>query len=43
MRLLNFEVGLDQPLFLIAVPCVIESADLAQETAGYLQELTAEL
>ena len=43
MRLLNFEVGLDQPLFLIAGPCVIESADLAQETAGYLQELTAEL
>ncbi len=43
MRLLNFEVGLDQPLFLIAGPCVIESADLAQETAGYLQELTEEL
>ena len=43
MRLLNFEVGLDRPLFLIAGPCVIESADLAQETAGYLQELTAEL
>ncbi|MFZ1575691.1 MAG: 3-deoxy-8-phosphooctulonate synthase [Chromatiaceae bacterium] len=43
MRLLDFEVGLDRPLFLIAGPCVIESADLAQETAGYLQELTAEL
>jgi 2-dehydro-3-deoxyphosphooctonate aldolase (KDO 8-P synthase) len=43
MRLLNFEVGLDRPLFLIAGPCVIESAGLAQETAGYLQELTAEL
>ena len=43
MRLLNFEVGLDRPLFLIAGPCVIESADLAQETAGYLQELTGEL
>ncbi|MBP7983572.1 MAG: 3-deoxy-8-phosphooctulonate synthase, partial [Chromatiaceae bacterium] len=33
----------DRPLFLIAGPCVIESADLAQETAGYLQELTGEL
>ncbi len=43
MRLLNFEVGLDRPLFLIAGPCVIESAGLAQETAGYLKELTEEL
>lgn len=43
MRLLNFEVGLDSPLFLIAGPCVIEGEGLAQETAGYLQELTAEL
>lgn len=43
MRLLNFEVGLDCPLFLIAGPCVIEGEGLAQETAGYLQELTAEL
>ena len=43
MRLLNFEVGLDCPLFLIAGPCVIEGAGLAQDTAGYLQELTAEL
>jgi 2-dehydro-3-deoxyphosphooctonate aldolase (KDO 8-P synthase) len=43
MRLLNFEVGLDQPLFLIAGPCVLESAELAQHTAGYLRELTTEL
>ncbi|MBK8637805.1 MAG: 3-deoxy-8-phosphooctulonate synthase [Chromatiaceae bacterium] len=43
MRLLNFEVGLDRPIFLIAGPCVIESPGLAQEVAGYLQELTAEL
>lgn len=43
MRLLNFEVGLDRPLFLIAGPCVIESAGLAQETAGYLKELAEEL
>ena len=29
MNLCGFEVGLDQPLFLIAGPCVIESRDLA--------------
>ncbi len=40
MRLGNFEVGLDHPLFLIAGPCVIESAGLAQETAGALKEMT---
>ncbi len=39
MKLLDFEVGLDQPLFLIAGPCVIESVGLAQETAGRLQEM----
>ena len=43
MRLHDFEVGLDQPLFLIAGPCVIESAALAQETAGALREMTADL
>ena len=43
MHLLDFEVGLDQPLFLIAGPCVLESAELAQHTAGYLRELTTEL
>jgi 2-dehydro-3-deoxyphosphooctonate aldolase (KDO 8-P synthase) len=43
MELLHFEVGLDQPLFLIAGPCVLESAELAQHTAGYLRELTTEL
>ena len=43
MRLLNHEVGLDQPLFLIAGPCVLESDELAQHTAGYLRELTTEL
>ncbi len=36
MRLPDFEVGLDRPLFLIAGPCVIESEALAQETAGQL-------
>lgn len=39
MKLCNFDVGLDYPLFLIAGPCVIESEALALETAGYLKEL----
>ncbi len=43
MKLCGFEVGLGQPLFLIAGPCVIESLELARETAGRLKELTAEL
>ncbi|MEJ2059560.1 MAG: 3-deoxy-8-phosphooctulonate synthase [Gammaproteobacteria bacterium] len=43
MKLCGFEVGLDQPLFLIAGPCVIESEALALETAGQLKELTARL
>ncbi len=43
MRLVDFEVGLDQPIFLIAGPCVIESEGLAQETAGSLQEITTAL
>jgi 2-dehydro-3-deoxyphosphooctonate aldolase (KDO 8-P synthase) len=43
MRLTGFEVGLDRPLFLIAGPCVVEGADLAQETAGMLKEIAGEL
>ncbi len=43
MKLCGFEVGLDRPFFLIAGPCVIESEQLAIDTAGYLRELTAEL
>jgi 2-dehydro-3-deoxyphosphooctonate aldolase (KDO 8-P synthase) len=43
MRLCDFEVGLEQPIFLIAGPCVIESEALALETAGQLKALTAEL
>ncbi|MFI4962896.1 MAG: 3-deoxy-8-phosphooctulonate synthase [Legionellales bacterium] len=43
MKLCGFEVGLDQPLFLIAGPCVIESETLALETAGYLKEMCSEL
>jgi len=43
MKLCGFEVGLDKPLFLIAGPCVIESEELAIETAGYLKEMCAQL
>jgi 2-dehydro-3-deoxyphosphooctonate aldolase (KDO 8-P synthase) len=43
MRLCDFEVGLDQPFFLIAGPCVIESEALAMETAAQLKEITGRL
>ncbi len=43
MQLCQFRVGLDQPLFLIAGPCVIESEGLALETAGQLKALCTEL
>ncbi len=43
MQLCGFEVGLDRPFFLIAGPCVIESEQLALDTAGFLKELTSEL
>jgi len=43
MKLCGFEVGLNQPLFLIAGPCVIESEQMAMDTAGQLKELCAEL
>lgn len=43
MRLGEFEVGGNRPLFLIAGPCVIESEQLTLEVAGTLAELTAEL
>lgn len=43
MKLCGFEVGLSKPLFLIAGPCVIESEELAIETAGYLKEICSEL
>jgi 2-dehydro-3-deoxyphosphooctonate aldolase (KDO 8-P synthase) len=39
MKLCGFEVGLDRPLFLIAGPCVIESRQLAMDTAGILKEI----
>ncbi len=41
MKLCGFEAGLDQPLFLIAGPCVIESSEMAMETAGRLKEIAA--
>jgi len=43
MKLCHFEAGLDQPLFLISGPCVIESEQLALDTAGQLKELCAGL
>ena len=43
MKLCGFEVGLEQPFFLIAGPCVVESRDLAFDTAGQLKEITARL
>jgi 2-dehydro-3-deoxyphosphooctonate aldolase (KDO 8-P synthase) len=43
MKLCHFDVGLDQPLFLIAGPCVIESRQMALDTAGKLKEICAAL
>ena len=43
MKLCGFEAGLDQPIFLIAGPCVIESEQLALDTAGQLKEICREL
>ncbi|BAL24370.1 3-deoxy-8-phosphooctulonate synthase [Azoarcus sp. KH32C] len=43
MKLCGFDVGLDKPFFLIAGPCVIESREMAFETAGALKEICAEL
>jgi 2-dehydro-3-deoxyphosphooctonate aldolase (KDO 8-P synthase) len=43
MNLCGFEVGLDKPFFLIAGPCVIESEQMAMDTAGQLKEITGEL
>lgn len=43
MKLCGFEIGLDCPFFLIAGPCVIESHQMAIDTAGALKEMTGEL
>ncbi len=43
MKLCSFEVGLDKSLFLIAGPCVIESEQMAIDTAGQLKEICLKL
>ena len=43
MQLLGREIGLDQPLFLIAGPCVVESEDLQMRTAERLKDITDRL
>ena len=43
MRLCGFDAGLEHPFFLIAGPCVIESQQLALDTAGILKEMTTAL
>lgn len=43
MKLCGFDVGLEHPIFLIAGPCVIESQQMAIDTAGQLKEMCAEL
>lgn len=43
MNLCGFKVGLDQPLFLIAGTCVVESLQMSLDTAGTLKEITAKL
>ena len=43
MKLAGFDVGLDKPIFLIAGTCVIESRQMAMDTAGTLKEITSAL
>jgi 2-dehydro-3-deoxyphosphooctonate aldolase (KDO 8-P synthase) len=43
MKLCGFEIGLNQPFFLIAGPCVIESEQMAMDTAGALKEICDDL
>ena len=43
MKLCGFDIGLNQPFFLIAGPCVVESEQLQMDTAGALKEITAGL
>jgi 2-dehydro-3-deoxyphosphooctonate aldolase (KDO 8-P synthase) len=43
MNLCGFKVGLEQPLFLIAGPCVVESRQMALDTAGELKQICAEI
>ncbi|MEJ7807323.1 MAG: 3-deoxy-8-phosphooctulonate synthase, partial [Telluria sp.] len=43
MKLCGFDVGLEHPIFLIAGTCVIESRQMAMDTAGTLKEITSAL
>ncbi len=43
MKLCGFEIGLDKPFFLIAGPCVVESREMALDTAAELKAITSEL
>ncbi len=43
MKLCGFDVGIEHPLFLIAGPCVIESKQMAIDTAGQLKEMAARI
>jgi 2-dehydro-3-deoxyphosphooctonate aldolase (KDO 8-P synthase) len=43
MKLCDFEVGLDRPIFLIAGTCVVESEQMSLDTAGTLKEMCASL
>jgi len=43
VKLLDFNAGIDQPFFLIAGPCVIESESLAMESASYLKKICNEM
>jgi len=43
MKLCGFDIGITQPFFLIAGPCVIESEQLQMDVAGQLKEMTAAL
>ena len=43
MKLCGFDIGLDQPFFLIAGPCVVESEQLQMDVAGQLKEITGSL
>ena len=43
MKLINFNVGIDQPLFLIAGPCVIESEDMTLRVAEELKNVCLKL
>jgi len=43
MKLCHFEAGIDQPVFLIAGTCVIESEQMALDTAAQLKEITGSL